>query len=234
MAAPIVTNCDIGHIAIRAEICRDEILNASGAKTYLAGTILAKPVVTATPTAAAGTNTGNGTCTVLSVIAGPTIPQVGGYVLKCVTAVTNGGVFQLSNPAGQILHTGLTMTVGAGAATVFSVSGLRFTLTDGSTDFAVGDLFTITTVANTKLIPYAPVTGVGGEQTPYAVLQYPVVAAGAGSIPVRPIIFGEVNRTRLILDADGTGVNVTDGVVAALRAVDIIATDVQQLALLDD
>lgn len=233
MATLDITNCDIGDVALANEVCRDEVLAASGAHTFLKGTILARRLVATAITPSAGSNTGNGTCTLATVIAGTTVPVAGTYVLKCVTAVTNGGVFSLTSPSGQTLHSALTMTPGAGAATAFAVSGIGFTLTDGSTDFAVGDLFNLPVVADTKVIPYAT-AGVGGAQVPYAVLQYQVVAAGAGSIPVRPIVAGEVNRTRLILDADGTGANVTDAIVAALRATAIIATDVAQLARLDN
>lgn len=229
-----IVNCDIGSVGLHNEVCRDEVLAASGAHTYLKGTILAKRADAVAVTVAAGSNTGNGTCTAASVISGPTVPQIGAYSLKCVGTAANGGVFSLSNPAGQLLHASLTMTPGSGTATQFKVSGLQFTLTDGSADFAAGDSFTLTVTADGKVVPYDPTSGAGGVQTPYAVLAYQIVAAGAGNIPCRPIVAGEIDRSKLIIDADGTGVNVTDSVVAALRAMGIIATDVAQLARLDN
>jgi hypothetical protein len=94
-----------------------------------------------TVTALAGTNTGNGTCTALSA---PGQPVPGAWVLKCTSAVAHGGVFNLTNPDGDVVATGLTMTPGTGGATVITSSGLQFTLTDAGTDFAVNDQFTIT------------------------------------------------------------------------------------------
>jgi hypothetical protein len=234
MANLEITNCDTGNVAIHNEICRDELLAATGAKTYLKGTILARrAVATAVVAAPVGGNVGNGTVTLATVVAGTAVPVAGAYVLKTTAAVTNGGVFSLANPSGVVIATGLTMTPGAGAATVFKVGGLQFTVTDGSTDFSVNDSFTLTVAADGKVVPFDK-AGAGGVQNPYAVLQYQVVAPGAGNIPCRPIVAGEVNRTRLIIDADGTGVNVDDLVVANLRERSIIATDVAQLARLDN
>lgn len=94
-----------------------------------------------TVTSAPGTNTGNGTCTVLSVTGQPT---PGAWVLTCNTAVANGGVFTLTDPDGNVIATNLTMTPGVGAATALTAGGVHFTLTDGAVNFIVGDLFTIT------------------------------------------------------------------------------------------
>lgn len=96
--------------------------------------------VTSTP----GTNTGNGTVTALSA---PGTPRPGAWVLTLITAVTNGGVFKLVDPLGATASTTITMTPGAGGATVITTAGLQFTITDGSTDFAVADKFTITVPA---------------------------------------------------------------------------------------
>jgi phage tail sheath gpL-like len=98
--------------------------------------------VTSTPK----TNTGNGTLTALSVPGGNT-PRPGAYSLVCNTAVAQGGVFTLTDPNGTVISTSVTMTPGSGGATPLTVGGLAFTLTDGSTDFAVGDGFTITVPA---------------------------------------------------------------------------------------
>ncbi len=98
------------------------------------------------PTASAITGTGNGTLTSLTA-PGAALP--GAWTLVLNTAVVNGGVWTLTDPNGSIVSSSLTQTVGASAATVFTVGGLQFTVTDGSTDFAVGDKFTIT-VAATK------------------------------------------------------------------------------------
>lgn len=97
-----------------------------------------------TVTALAGTNTGNGTCTVLSVDG---TPRPGVYSLVCNTAVADGGVFTLTDPDGVEIADDITMTPGAGGATVINEGDLEFTLTDGVTNFIVGDSFAITVPA---------------------------------------------------------------------------------------
>jgi phage tail sheath gpL-like len=98
-------------------------------------------------TGAAGTNAGNGTITALSLTG---TPRSGVWTLKLVTAVANGGVFQLLDPDGTVVNSAVTMTPGAGGTTVINTAGIQFTLTDGTSDFAVGDTFNITVPA-TKL-----------------------------------------------------------------------------------
>jgi hypothetical protein len=75
---------------------------------------------------------------------GPDV-QIGNYLVKCVTKVTNGGVFSVTAPDGTALPT-LTLTVGGGAVTPYASSHLSFSITDG-TDFEVNDLFTVVVTA---------------------------------------------------------------------------------------
>lgn len=118
---------------------REEVVIAAGSGTLKAGTLIA--LITAanalTPTAAAG-NTGNGTVGSVAVtsaaISGP-------YILTISEASANGGKFELVDPTGALLGEG---TVGQ----AFTGGGLTFTLSDGSTDFAKGDGFTLTVKAN--------------------------------------------------------------------------------------
>lgn len=98
-------------------------------------------------TASALVGTGNGTIGTLSVAA-PAIP--GAYTLTLNTVVANGGIWTLTDPLGNVLSTTVTQTVGASTATAFTVNGLTFTVTDGTTDFGLGATFTITVPA-TKL-----------------------------------------------------------------------------------
>jgi len=98
-------------------------------------------------TAPGGSNVGNGTLTALSVVG---TPRPGAYKLTLITAVANGGVFRLTDPDGNVISSSVTMTPGVGGTTVINVAGLQFTLTDATTDFALGDSFTINVVA-TKL-----------------------------------------------------------------------------------
>lgn len=98
---------------------------------------------TVTSLAAAG-NAGDGTVTNLSA---PGQPAPGVYTLACHTEVANGGVFNLTAPDGTVVAPAITMTPGVGLATVITVAGLEFTITDGTNDFEVGDTFAITVPA---------------------------------------------------------------------------------------
>lgn len=228
-----ITNNTPRGLPIWNPIFEDNLINFSGIATLKAGTILARRTVAVAVVAAAGANTGDGTATLATVVAGPVVPLVGAYVLTATTAVTNGGIFQLVDPNGAIVASDLIMTAGAGAATVFETAGLEFTITDGAADFIVGDSFTLTVAADGKLVPYA-IAGAGGVQIPLAVLLNELTSTGAGDIPDRPIIAGQVRRGDLVIDADGDGSNLTDAIVDQLRDVSIIALSTLQLAEQDN
>ncbi len=232
MANMTVTNIDTGTVLIADGEFQDELLAFGGAGTVLAGAILARREVATAVTASAITGTGNGTVTLATVVAGA-VPKVGAYTLVNTLVVADGGVFELRDPSGQVVAGGLRLTVGAGAATVLRAGGLQFTVTDGSTNFALGDSFTLTVAADGKIVPFAT-DGVGGAQNPIAVLTYAVTATGAGNLAVRPLISGTVNRTRLIIHADGDGDNVTTAICEQLRDFTIVALPVRQLAALDN
>lgn len=140
-----VNNIDSAQFSIPANASVTQRLAA--AYTAMLAT-LEMPVVPAftygTVTSAPGTNTGNGTVTTLSVSG---TPLAGAYTLKLNTVVANGGVFTLTDPNGVVLSTTVTMTPGSGGATVITINGMQFTITDGSTDFALNDSFTITVPA---------------------------------------------------------------------------------------
>lgn len=117
-------------------------------------TIMGKKEVTVPTTGTADVgNTGDGTMTAVAA-AGPL--KVGTYTLECTFAVTNGGVFKLTDPDGNIVADNLTLRVGAGLLTSFNAGGLSFTITDGATDFAAADKFTVAVAANGKYVPLDP------------------------------------------------------------------------------
>lgn len=138
-AGAVVVN-DVLRLA--GEACT-EAIDLPMTVSYTYGTVVASALV----------GTGNGTLTALSVHTG-SIPKPGAWILKNVSAVANGGVWSLTDPDGVVVEAALTQTVGASTATAFSnKGGLDFTVTDGSTDFALNATFTITVPAtNLKLI----------------------------------------------------------------------------------
>lgn len=230
MANITTTNCDLGTVILKDAKFDDVSLKFPSADTYVAGTILARKQVADAVVVAAGTNTGNGTVTLATVAAGTIIPIVGAYVLTCTAAVTHGGVFKLVDPNGAIVATDLTMTAGAGAATVFEVAGLQFTVTDAGTDFIVGDSFTLTVAADGTTVVYAT-AGAGGAQIPNAVLTYDVTVATGSTVSARVLVGGEVRREHLVIDAGGT---VTNAIVEQLRDFGIVAQKVNELNIYDN
>lgn len=229
----VITNNDIGSIILKDAQFRDELLVFAGADTFVNGTILARKAVADAVTPAAGSNTGDGTVTLATVVAGSVVPLVGAYLMTFTTAVANGGIFKLEDPNGAQVASDLIMTVGAGAATVFEVEGLEFTVTDGSTDFIVGDSFTLTVAADGKMLPFLK-TGAGGVQVPSAVLTYDLTRTGAGNEPIRAMIAGSVRKERLVIDIDGDGSNVDDVVLDQLRQLGIVSIDTQELNIQDN
>lgn len=236
MANAVTTNIDTGRVVDPSVLpaYKDETLTFAGADTWAEGTLLARRRTTLAITPAAdGGNTGDGTCDNASVVAGSVVPLVGTYTLTCIEAVTNGGIWKLEDPNGAIVGAYLVQDVGAGAATTFEVGGLTFRITDGSADFAAGDIFTLPVVADGKLVPFDP-AGAGGVQNPLCVLPYELVAAGSGDKQARVLVSGKVNKNRLIIDADGDGSNITAEILDQLRSAGIESDPVTQLGEYDN
>ena len=230
MPSMVVTNNAPSGLVVWEPVFDSDILAAPGAATYAVGTLLARKTVEDAVVVDSSGNTGDGTTTLATVAAGSVVPLVGAYNLECIEAVTNGGVFKLEDPNGAQVATQLIMTAGAGVATVFEAAGLTFTVTDASTDFIVGDNFSLTVAADGELVAYSR-TGAGGAQIAVAVLSVEEVFAGAASQPIRPLLGGRVRRADLIVHGVGA---VTQAEVDALRDFTIVASPVTQLAELDN
>lgn len=100
-------------------------------------------LVAATAGSPSFTGTGNGTMG--SVVAYSGITKTETITATCVTAVANGGIFFVSGSLSGAL--GLA-TVGISFIPVSpDPAVISFTIADGSTDFVVGDQFTVATVA---------------------------------------------------------------------------------------
>ena len=81
-----------------------------------------------------------------------------------------------------------------------------------------------------KLVPFVKGGSTNQNGIPKAVLTYPVTATGAGDLKEKVLVSGKVNKTRLIINADGTGANIDGAVLDQLRAYGIVPVDVQQLS----
>jgi hypothetical protein len=235
MANPTITNVDLASVVYESGRNSNELLTLAAADTIVDGTILArKAVETAITVVADVGNTGDGTCTAATVVGGPVVPLVGDYTLECVTATTNGGTFSLTDPNSALISNTLVMTAGAGAATVFEIAGMTFTLTDGATDFIVGDKFALTTAADGNMYLYAT-DGVGGVQKPLMVFTgQSLVVTAAGDYAVRPMKTGGVRAERLVIDADGDASNITASILDELRSAGIYAQSATDDSVLDN
>jgi hypothetical protein len=120
--------------------------------------------------------TGNGT--ISGVFAGPEIEK-GNYVLTCITAAANAGTFSVTTPSGKALPN-------ATVAVAYTSRHINFTLNDGSSDYVVGDVFTIVVDTTAPTVIGGTGTGVmtalslGPDAKPgrYQVINRVVVADG--------------------------------------------------------
>lgn len=230
MADPMtIQNHDNAGIQIGNNEFEDGILQFPGADTYVEGTVLGKKEVV-DAIADTPTGTGNGTL-VATVAAGDLVPISGTWNFECTATVTNGGVWKLEDPSGNIIADNLTMQVGAGLVTTFVAGGIKLVLTEGSTDFIATDTFALVVVADGDWVIYA-VDGVGGAQFASGILTIEAVATGVEDQAFRPLISGKVRREKLLIDA-GAAV-ITDLVAAQLRDVGILAISVDELNIQDN
>ncbi len=176
-----------------------------GADTYYKGMPLQYNFTVPTEGTADAGNTGDGTMTVVSQGVGAGL-KIGSYEVECVEAVTNGGIFKLTDPDSGILATQIEMFAGAGEVSVIAEGGLVFSLTDGATDFIVGDKFTLVVTAGSYGYLGAGILGGFFFETNSKVL----ASAGYGSI----IIGGEIQQGGIVDDSNAA-LTITDDMVEA-------------------
>ncbi len=181
-------------------------------------TLMAKKPVTI-PTTGAATGTGNGTMTAVAAAAGA-VPIVGDWILTCTFAVTNGGVFKLEDPNGNLIADSLTLRVGAGLLTTFVAGGMTFTITDGATDFVAADLFTIAVAANGKGVPFDSEAVDGSEIADGIFMGADITAAAlvAGDVVDNPVVYSglKFDEAKLVFD---NGTDTLDTLTATGRTI---------------
>ncbi len=96
--------------------------------------------IRATVPVASATNTGNGVMSDVTVYPDSPDTQTENWTVTCITAAQNGGTFSVTGSVSGA-QANYDLTTG-----VYTIPGvLSFSITDGSTDFAVGDTFTFST-----------------------------------------------------------------------------------------
>lgn len=197
MTNPIITNNDTQGVILFNPEFKQDLVDFQAAQTHYEGELLGRKGVSDTVTATPdGGNTGDGTCTALALAAGAK-QLVGAYNLECVEAIANGGRFKLEDPNGRLITDQLIMTAGAGAATVFEAGGLRFTLTDGATDFALADKFAVTTTEDGALYLYDRDAVDGREIIVSLFVPDERTEASAATYPHMVLIGGEVRKAKI-------------------------------------
>lgn len=152
----------LGEFALGPAYHNDKVTVLSGQNLSANAVVGSVPSATVASAAKAGGNTGNGTFVVDATA--PAQPRVieGVYTLRCVTAVTNGGVFRLERPDGVVIGD-VTIPPGAGNSITIT-ENIKGVLTDGGTDFIVGDGFDIAVSAlSEKIVEYDPAATNGGQ-----------------------------------------------------------------------
>lgn len=154
------------------------------------GTLLGLTTATAVTEAAHAGNTGNGILT----LANPAISDLavpGVYQVIMLEAVADGGRFEVFNPDGVAIGSGVVGTAFTGI--------VKFTIADGAADFKANDSFAITVPNDaTKLKEWDP-TALDGSQVVNSIAIQKAVAADG------------VDNTVLVL-ARGPALIVTDAI----------------------
>lgn len=173
-------------------------------QSLAAGSVIGEQTVSTVPGTgtAAGGNTGNGT---MGTVTGGAKTQPGTYTVRCYKAATNLGDFEVIAPNGEIVG---IATVG----TAFASSHLNFTIADGSTDFVVGDTFTVAVTGSGKY-KLAASAAVDGSQRPTRILAEAVDATSADKVGVA-YMTGEFAEDSLVYGIGHTKTTVKDDLEA--------------------
>jgi hypothetical protein len=163
-------------------------------------------------------NTGNGAFTL-----DPTTPILAGatpgvYTARCTVAAANAATFRLTDPNGAVLQDGAYN--GAGASAPFA-DRIKFTITDGATDFVVGDTFYVTVLLGAGKYKLSVASALDGSQKPSAILA-DYADPSAGDVVCAIYLTGEFNANAINYDASWE----PSALLAALRPYSIFLRSV--------
>jgi hypothetical protein len=145
----VLTDIDAHIVSYVGQVCIDPVTVASGENLAAGAVVGLKNKLQAAAPIPTVVGTGNGAMSALSF--GPGV-LVGSYVVKCTAIASNSGTFSVTSPSGVVLG---SATVG----TAFVSDEIRFLISDGGTDFAQNDTFTVVVTAGGT--PVAVGTGIG-------------------------------------------------------------------------
>lgn len=189
-------------------------ITLTGAAALKRGTVLGQVTEGAvTSGAKGGGNTGTGTCVVDGTTPRLANAKVGVYKLVCTVAGTNSATFRLYGPAGDVLK---DYSFNGSGASFTTDDQIKVAVTDGGTDFIVGDEFDITVAAGSGSYIESVKTAVDGSAVPCAILADDADASG-GDVSTGAYLMGEFNGNAIIFDSSWTLATLT----SALRPLSI-------------
>jgi hypothetical protein len=176
---------------------RASVTVLSGAGKLKAGTVLGK-ITNGGATAAAkgGGNAGTGAA---SAVSAQTKAIVGVYKAIVEIAAANAATWNLYDPNGKLIDQ--KQYSGGGATAVFANDHIHATITDGGTDFVVGDEFDITVAAGSGKYIQPTATAIDGSGVGTVILMEEIDATSA-DVAARVIALdAQVANDRLFYDA---------------------------------
>lgn len=194
MAIKTETNAAAEFLASEAPGTRSrEVVTLASGQDLQAGTVLGRKLPTAaTSVGAAGAgNTGDGT---IGTITEDSQAKEGVYRITCIEPATDGGTFVVEDPDGIEIGTAVV-------GSAFDGDGINFTISDGATDFAAGDFFTIT-VAGDEEYSQHDMDATDGLEVARAILLADVDASAAAKSAVVIARDAEVVKDSLIWQSD--------------------------------
>lgn len=207
----------------------DGVLVFADAGTCLRGTLLG--LLETTASSYAGTPTGTGDrVTELTALPGRSLLP-GTYTALAGTLSSGAGPVTVTAPDGRKE----TVTVTASGDQAFPILGININIAASGTTYVTADsiAFAVSGATTRRWTPYVA-TGVNGAQRVNAVLVDEVVATEAASIPIRPVVGGEVNKNLLVIHADGHGNNITIAHIEQMRVSGIVAKSTHELGGYDN
>lgn len=189
---------------------RDAVTVLSG-QNLAVGTVVGKARIGTITGAAAAGNTGDGTMG--AVTAGNGI-QVGVYQVTFIEPAANLGTFQVEDPDGAVIGTGVVASAFAGK--------INFTIADGGADFVAGDRFTVTVAEGTGKVKASPDVAADGSEVAVGILMAAVDATAADKAGVIISRQAVVSEQGLVYDS-----TVDDAAKRAAKKVQLEAAGIQ-------
>lgn len=189
--------------------CREEVVVAVS-QTALVGSILGKTTVVAGATssvAADAGNSGNGVFTIDGTAPVAAGAKDGVYRVVNDLVAANGGEFQVFDPDG--------IEIGRVAVAATFNNQIKFSIADGSNDFAVGDAFSVTVGieydADEQYALYDPTSTVGLQRVA-GIAVYPVTTSGSVTQKIAAMVRGPAQVRNSDLNWNGlTSTQIAEG-----------------------